>query len=46
MNMKKALSPRALEARRKYHKTWRDRNKDKIREYARRHWERKAAQAA
>ena len=30
------------EARRAYHKAWRARNKDKIHEYNKRHWERVA----
>lgn len=30
------------EARRAYHKEWRARNKDKIHEYNKRHWERVA----
>jgi hypothetical protein len=34
----------AKEARNLYYREWRKKNKDKVREYQRRYWERKAAQ--
>jgi len=38
------MSEAAREARRAYMRKWRAANKDKQREYARRHWEKKAAE--
>lgn len=40
----KELTPEAKEARRIYRNEWAKRNPDKIREYARRYWEKKANQ--
>lgn len=42
--MEKTSSERAAEIRREYHKQWRAKNKDKVREYNRRFWEKRAAQ--
>ena len=47
INMDKKLTDEqleelALEARRKYHREWRRNNPDKVREYRRRHWRKKA----
>ena len=36
------LEELALEARRKYHREWRRNNPDKVREYRKRHWRKKA----
>ncbi len=40
-----ALSQEAREARRAYQREWRKKNRDKVREYEKRYWERKAAEA-
>lgn len=42
--MEKTSNERAAELRREYHKQWRAKNKDKVREYNRRFWEKRAAQ--
>lgn len=36
------LEELALEARRKYYREWRRNNPDKVREYRKRHWRKKA----
>jgi hypothetical protein len=38
------LSEKARELQRAYHKKWRERNKDRQREYTRRYWEKAAQQ--
>ncbi len=38
------MTEQAKQARREYHKKWRDKNPEKIKEYKQRYWERKAAQ--
>ena len=45
MENKKERDMTPAEARRAYHKEWRARNKDKIHEYNKRHWERVADRA-
>lgn len=40
--MQGELTPEAKEARRKYHRDWAAKNPEKVRESARRYWERKA----
>ena len=40
------LTEKAIEARRKYHREWRKRNKDKVREYNRRFYENRAKEGA
>ena len=40
------LTKEGLEARRKYHREWRARNKDKVREYNKRFYENKARKEA
>ena len=40
--MSKELSEKALQARREYQKAWRDKNKDKCRQYKANYWEKKA----
>ena len=40
------LSDQAKAAKREYHRAWRARNKDKVREINRRYWEKKAAEKA
>jgi hypothetical protein len=40
------LSPQAVRARREYHRQWRQANKDKIKEYQRRHFEKQAQKMA
>ena len=42
--MRTELSEDAKKARRDYRREWAKRNPDRIREYARRHWEKKAAE--
>lgn len=37
---------RAVEARRAYHKAWRAKNKDRVREYNKRFWAKRAEQQA
>lgn len=44
--MEQTNSERAAEARRTYQKAWRAKNKDRVREYNRRFWEKKAEQQA
>jgi len=44
MDMK--LSAKALQLRREYNNKWRRENPEKVKLYAKRHWEKKAAQAA
>lgn len=39
------LTEEARKAKNLYHKRWREKNKDKVREHTRRYWEKKAAQA-
>lgn len=41
--MGKATENTAIQARREYHKKWRAKNKERVREYNRRFWERQAA---
>lgn len=41
----KELSPEAKEARKQYHREWASKNPDKVRENARRYWEKKAQKA-
>lgn len=41
----KTALEKADEARRAYHKAWRDRNRDRIRQYNKRYWEKKAQQS-
>lgn len=36
------LSDEARELKNKYHREWQRKNKDKVKEYAARHWEKKA----
>lgn len=43
MPKSKELSPEAAALRRAYRKRWNDANRDRIREYNRSYWERKAA---
>ncbi len=40
--MDQASSKRAAELRREYHKQWRAKHKDKVKEYNRRFWEKRA----
>lgn len=40
------LTQEALEARRAYKREWNRKNKDKLREYNERYWQKKAEQAA
>lgn len=40
------MNEAAREARRLYKKEWRKNNPDKVREYNKRYWEKKAAQSA
>lgn len=40
--MNKELSDKARELKRNYHREWQRKNKDKVREYNLRYWERKA----
>ncbi len=42
--MDKTQDERVSEIRRAYHKQWRAKNKDKVREYNRRFWEKKASE--
>lgn len=42
--MEKTSSERAAEIRRAYQREWRAKNKDKVREYNRRFWEKRAEQ--
>ena len=44
--MTETSKERAAEMRRAYHKAWRAKNKDKVREYNRRFWEKRAEQQA
>lgn len=46
MKGRKELSAEAQEQRRAYYREYRRRNPEKMREYARRAWEKKAAEAA
>ncbi len=41
--MENINSEKAVELRREYHKQWRAKNKDRVREYNRRFWEKQAA---
>lgn len=41
--MKKDIIEATKNARREYHKEWRAKNKDKVREYNRRFWEKRGA---
>lgn len=41
--MENISNGKAAELRREYHKQWRAKNKDKVREYNRRFWEKQAA---
>ena len=43
---KKEITAAAAEARRQYQKAWYAKNKDKVKEYQQRYWERKAASNA
>lgn len=43
---KKEITKAAAEARRQYQKAWYAKNKDKVKEYQQRYWERKAASNA
>lgn len=45
-NKRPELSPEAKEARRKYHREWVAKNREKVNETMRRYWERKAREAA
>lgn len=40
------LTDEAAQARREYYKKWREANKEHCKEYRRRYWEKKAAQAS
>ena len=40
-----SIEKKAIEARKKYQKQWRSQNKDRVKEYNRRYWERKAQTA-
>lgn len=40
------LTEQAKAARRKYKREWQRKNKDKVKEYQRRYWEKKATRAA
>lgn len=42
MDERPKLSPEAAEARRAYQRRWRAENREKCREYQRKHWERVA----
>ncbi len=42
--MEQTANERAAEIRREYQKKWRAKNKDRVREYNRRFWEKKAEQ--
>ena len=44
--MTKKESKAAIEARKAYRREWAAKNRDKQKEYTRRYWEKKAAQAA
>ena len=44
--MTKKESKAAIEARKAYRRAWAAKNRDKQKEYTRRYWEKKAAQAA
>lgn len=44
--MGKNLSEAAKEARRKYKREWNRKNKDKLKEYEKRYWEKRAAETA
>ena len=44
--MGETSNERAAEMRRAYHKAWRAKNKDKVREYNKRFWEKRAEQQA
>ena len=43
---KKEITEAAAEARRQYQKNWYAKNRDKVKEYHKRYWERKAASNA
>lgn len=43
---KKEITEAAAEARRQYQKNWYAKNRDKVKEYHKRYWERKAADTA
>ncbi|WJQ02174.1 hypothetical protein QT234_18195 (plasmid) [Geobacillus stearothermophilus] len=40
------LSEQAKAARREYHRKWREKNREKVRMYQKRYWERKAKEVA
>ncbi len=42
--MSKATENAAIQARREYYKKWRAKNKERVREYNRRFWEKKAGE--
>lgn len=44
--MDKSNKERAAEMRRAYHKAWRAKNKDRVREYNKRFWEKRAEKQA
>lgn len=44
--MAETSNERAVEMRRAYHKAWRAKNKDRVREYNKRFWEKRAEQQA
>lgn len=44
--MAETSNDRAAEIRRAYHKAWRAKNKDRVREYNKRFWEKRAEQQA
>lgn len=43
--VKQEKNKAAIDARRAYYKTWRNKNKDKVKEYNARYWAKKAAES-